>query len=138
MIEWILGIGVAAFVVYAGFSIAYLISVKRTSDELRKFTHQYEAGVHATLTELLGTLENIRKITGDVSAVTGDVKQISNSIAGLEKGIRDFYEMAKAGIGQTAEANIAGLKAGISAGVASLVRNVQEKGSDEHERRTGN
>ena len=136
MIEIILGIGVAAFIIYAAFSIVSTMSMKRTSDEMREFLKRSESNVDATLSELRGTLENIRKITGNVSAVTEDVKQISNSVANLEKGIRDLYEYIKESFSVAAEANIAGLKAGITTGVATLVKSMNEERSENHERRT--
>jgi uncharacterized protein YoxC len=134
MIEIILGIGVAAFIVYAAFSITYIMSMKRTSDSMREFLKNTEGNLNATLSEFKGTLENMRKISGDVKEVTGDVRQISHTVASLEKGIRDIVVYLKEGLGSAAEANIAGLKAGISTGVATLIKNLQEGRRDDHER----
>lgn len=137
MVEVILSIGVASFIIYAAFSIAYIISMKRTSETTRDFLKNTEADVKGTLAELKGTLENMRKISGDVSSVTTEVRQISDTVAGLDKGIRDLYEYLKRGLGAETEANLAGLRAGITTGVTTLIQNLKEKGSDDHEGRTG-
>jgi uncharacterized protein YoxC len=126
MIEIILGIGVIVLIVQAGFAISYHMSMKRTSDVMRVFAQASQENVHATLSELRGTMENIRKITSDISVVTEDVKQIADSVANLEKGIRDLYGYVKESFGNAAEANIAGLKAGITTGVATLVKSMNE------------
>jgi uncharacterized protein YoxC len=125
MLEIILGIGVAAFIVYASFSISSLVSLKRTSTTLDEFIKRTEGNINVTLVEFKGTLENVRKIIDDVGAVTEEVRQISNAVANLDKGIGKLYEYLKEGLGPTAEANIAGLKAGIKTGVATLVKNLK-------------
>lgn len=134
MIEVYLGIGVAVFVVYAAFQIAYLMSIKRTSDRLGTFLTSTDRKVDAALTELAGTLENLRKVSGDIGAVTADVREITDTVVSLERTMRGLYLVAKEGLGSAAGANIAGLKAGITAGVAALVKNMQEERGDGHER----
>ena len=136
MIEIILGIGVAAFMVHAGFNIAYILSMKRTSVRAREFLTNTEGNLNAALSELKSALENIRKITGNINAVTEDVRQITDTVASLEKGVHDLYGYLKEGLGPSAGANIAGLKAGIKTGVVTLVKNLQQERSDDHEGRT--
>jgi uncharacterized protein YoxC len=136
MIEVFVGIGVAAFIVYAAFSIVYITSMKRTSDSVREFLKNTEGNLNATLLEFKNTLENLRKISSDVREVTSDVRQISNTVASLEKGVRDLVTYLNASLGAAAEANIAGLKAGIATGVATLVKNLHKERSDDHERGT--
>jgi hypothetical protein len=132
MIEIIAGIGVAVFIVYAIFSIVYMMSMKRMNDALHDFILRTEVNANATLAELKVTLENIRKVTDDIGAVSQDARQISNSIVAVEKGVRMLFEYAKEGIGSAAGASYAGLKAGIKAGIATLAKNPTEKGSDDH------
>jgi uncharacterized protein YoxC len=132
MTDLILGIGVGVFVLYAGFNIAYLVSVKRTSDDMRAFLKGAGDNVNETLRELRTSLENLRRIIGNVNAVTADVREISDAAVGLERSVQDLIRYVKQGIGQAAEANIAGLKAGISTGVATLVKNLQQGRSDDH------
>ncbi len=134
MNEIFLGIGVATFVVYAVFNIVYLMSMKKTNDSLTSFLKNTETNVNTALVELRGTLENLRKISGDIGAVTEDVKQISYSVASVERSIRGLYDQMKEGLGSAAGASIAGLKAGITIGVATLVKSMQEGRREGHER----
>ncbi len=117
MIEIILGIGVATFIVYTVFNITYILSMRRTSDSMTAFFRNVEGNLNAALAELRGTLENTKNITGDVGAVTQEVKQISDSVASLERSIRGLYDQMKEGLGSAVGANIAGFKAGITTGV---------------------
>lgn len=135
MLEIILGIGVATFIMYTIFNVTYVLSKRRTSESMASFFRNTEGNLNAALAELKETLENLKKITSDVSAVTGDVKQISSSVARAERNIRGVYDRMKEGLGSAAGANIAGLKAGIATGVVTLVKNMREGRSDDHERR---
>ena len=136
MNEIILGIGVATFIVYTVFNISFILSMRRTSDSVTAFFRNIEGNLNAALSELKGTLENMKKITGDVGAVTEEVKQISDSVAGLERSIRGLYDQMKEGLGSAAGANIAGFKAGITTGFETLVKSMQEGRREGHERGT--
>jgi hypothetical protein len=136
MIEIILGIGVATFFVYTIFNVSYILSKRRTSESMASFFRNTEGNLNSALLELKETLENLKKITSDINAVTGDVKQISNSVARVERNIRGVYDHMKQGLGSAAGANIAGLRAGITTGVVTLVRKMQKGRSDDHDRRT--
>jgi len=136
MTEIILGIGVATFIVYTVFNVSYIISMRRTSESMSVFLRNIEGNLNATLSELKGTLGNMKKITGDVGAVTEDVKQISDSVASLERSMRGLYDQMKEGLGSAAGANIAGLKAGITTWVATLVKSMHEGRREDHERGT--
>ena len=134
MIEIILGIGVATFLVYTVFNVTYMLSMRRTSDSLTAFIVSIEKNLNSALAELGGTLENLKKITGDAGAITEDVKQISNSVASVERSVRGVYGYMKEGLGSAAGAKIAGLKAGMTTGVATLVKSMKEGRRDYHER----
>lgn len=134
MIEIIVGIGVATFIVYTIFNVTYIVSMRRTSDSMTDFFRNSEGNLNAALSELKETLESIKKITNDVGAVTGDVKQISNSVANVERRIRGGYDHMKEGLGSAAGAKVAGLKAGIRTGVLTLVRSMHKERSDDHDR----
>jgi hypothetical protein len=101
---------------------------------MSEFVRNTEGNLNTTLKELAGTLENMRKISGNISAVTEDVRQISHGVASMEKSVRDSLVYMRNSLGSSAEANIAGLKAGITTGVATLVKNLQEGRRDDHER----
>ena len=126
MTEIILGIGVGVFVIYAVFNIVYLMSMKRTGERWCSFLGNTEDNVNEALVELKVTLKDLQKVIGDIRAVTADVKQISGTVASMEKGMHGVYQYVKEGLGSAAGANIAGLKAGITTGVATLVKSMKE------------
>ncbi len=127
MTDIFLGIGSAALIVYVIVFSVFVRNLMRTSRALEESVRRTEGNANATLIELKGTLENIRKITGDVGVVTEEVRQISHTVAGLEKSIRELYGYFRGELGTAAEANLAGLKAGIKTGVVTLVKNLREK-----------
>ena len=53
MTDIILGIGVAAFIVYTGFQISYIQSIRRTSERMGDFFQNTEGNLNAALAELL-------------------------------------------------------------------------------------
>ena len=133
MTDIILGIGVAAFIVFTVFHISYIVSIIRTSERMGEFFQNTEGNLNAALTELKDTLENLKKITGDVSVVTDDVKQITRTVASVERSMLGLYTYVKESLGPAAGANIAGWKAGLTTGVATLVRSIHEGRRDDHE-----
>ena len=136
MTDLILGIGVASFIVYTVFHISYILSMRRTSERLGCFFQNTEENLNAVLAGLRDTLENLKKITGNVNAVTEDVRLISSRVAIAEKIVRGLYEYGRKGLGPAAGANIAGLKAGITTGVTTLVKSLKQGRRVHHERRT--
>jgi uncharacterized protein YoxC len=136
MTDIILGIGVATFIVYTGFYISYIRSMKQTGERMGGFIQRAEGSLNGALAELTDTLKNMKKITGNVGAVSEDVRRISNSVVNVEKSIRFLYEYVRESLGPAAGANMAGLKAGITTGVTTLVRSFKEGRSDDHEGRT--
>jgi hypothetical protein len=133
MIEIILAIGVATFIVYTAFSIASLMSMKRASDAVLEFVRKNECAVNETLSSIKDTLEQIRKVSGEIGAVTTDVRRIAHALAGLERGMESLYGYLRNRLVPVAGAKIAGLRAGISTGVSTLVRNIKEKRRNSHE-----
>ena len=133
MTQAILLIGVVAFIIYAGFSIAFLLDMRRTNIALRSFLMNTEGNLNAALEELRSTLENTNKITANVSGITRDVREITDTVVSVERGIQHLYGKVKDDVAASAEANIAGLKAGIATGVVTLVRSLKERRNDDHE-----
>jgi ABC-type transporter Mla subunit MlaD len=123
MIEILLCTGIAVFTVYAAFSIVSLISIKRTSDSMREFLMDTGGSLKSVVAEFKATLENMRKISSDIRDVTADIKQVSHGVADAEKVLHDRLVSLDQSLSSTVEANVAGLKAGVAAGVESLVRN---------------
>jgi hypothetical protein len=74
-----------------------------------------------------------------IIVLTGDyaegVRQISSTRPRLGKSILYLNEYVRKGLGPAAGANIAGLKAGITTGVVTLVKSLKEGRSDDHEGR---
>ena len=133
MTEAILLIEVMVFIVCAAFFISLFLDLRRTSSDLRAFLNNTEGNLNDTLKELKSTLENMNKITANVSGITQDVRDITDTVMIVEKGIQKFYGKVKDEVASAAEANIAGLKAGIATGVVTLVRNLKERRNDDHE-----
>ena len=136
MTDIILGIGVATFIVYTGFQISYILSLRRTSQRMADFLQNTEGNLNSALFELRDTLENLKNITGNVSAVSEDVRQISRTVASVERIISGLYGYIGKGLGPAAGANIAGLKAGITTGVSTLVKSLKKRRRVHHERGT--
>jgi hypothetical protein len=136
MTDIILGVGVATFIVYTGFQISYILSLRRTSERMGAFLQNTEGNLNAALFELRDTLENLKKITGNVSAVSEDIRQISRTVANVERIVRGVYGYVGKDLGPAAGANIAGLKAGITTGVSTLVKSLKKRRRVHHERGT--
>jgi len=136
MNDKLLNIGVVVFILYALVSIVNQVSVYRTAAMVRKFLLQSSGDMLGVLNELRATMENFRKISDNVTAVTGDVREITSSVADLQKEVRTLYAFIRDMAGAEARADLAGIKAGIRTGVATLVQGINEERSDEHERTT--
>lgn len=136
MNEMLLNTGVVIFIIYAAASTAYQVSAYRAAAALRRFMTLSSQDMATTLAELRTTLESFRKISDNVAVVTGNVREITSSIAALQQEVRTVYGFIKDKAGAEARADLAGLKAGIRTGVATLVQGLNEERSDEHERRT--
>jgi phage-related tail protein len=88
------------------------------------------------LAELRVSLENFRRITDNINVVTEDVREITNSVADLQRDVGTLYSFIRETVGGTVKADIAGLKAGVKTGMATLVKNLREERSDHDERGT--
>ena len=132
----LLNIGVVVFIVFAIVSIAYQVNNYRAATALRQFIRQSSGEMQKVLVELSVTLANFRKITDNVIVVTEDVREIANLVADLQRDIKTLYSFIRETLGGTVKADIAGLKAGVKTGMATLVKNLREERSDRDERRT--
>ncbi len=133
--EKLLDIGIIVFIFYVIASVAHYVKAWHTSSAVRDFLKNSEGNVEAVLVELRGTLQNLRKITSDIGTVTEDVKQLTGSLVTVEKNMQYLYQYAKHELAATAQANLAGLKAGVKTGMSTLVRTLKERGGEEHEGR---
>jgi hypothetical protein len=136
MNEVLANTGVVIFILYALVSIAYQVNAYRAAAALRQLVTLSSRDTLAVLAELRVTLGNFRKISDNVTVVTEDVREITSSVADLQQEVRTLYRVMKDTAGVEARADLAGLKAGIRTGVATLVKGIKEERSDDHERGT--
>jgi hypothetical protein len=87
LIEILLTLGVITFIVYAIFNVIYLVDVRKTSSALRQFIIKTEENLNPALAELTRTLEDIKKVTGDISMLVERLRAAIGVILSLEKGI---------------------------------------------------
>ncbi len=127
MHEILLAIGVVAFVVYAAFSIAHIIELRRASIALRQFIARTEENLHPSLAAVRVILEDIRETADDVAGLAKSVREAADTAKRIEQGVQGLYEYYLEGMGETARANMAGLKAGVKAGMITLLKDLSEK-----------
>ena len=127
MNEVLLNIGLVVFIIYAVVSIACQVNNYRTAAAVRQFITLSSGDVLAVLAELKVTLENFKKISANITAVTEGVRNVTSSVTGLQQEVRTMYSFIKDRAGVEARADLAGLKAGIRTGVATLVKRSQRR-----------
>lgn len=127
MNEILLSAGVVVFIIYAAFNIANIIEMRRTSVALRQFIGKTEEDLHPALTALRGVLEDVGKVTYNIAELTGRVREVAETVARVENTVTGLYQSYTEGLGETAQANIAGLKAGVKAGVVTLLKDLKDR-----------
>ncbi len=129
--EIILTIGVTAFIIYAAFNIFYLMELRRMSFAVRQLVEKAEENIHPTLVALRRALEDIGTVTDNVAELSKSLREAADAVTAAEKRIKALYLAYEDGISEAARANIAGVQAGIKAGVGTLLKGLKskEKGS---------
>lgn len=129
--EILLAVGVVAFIIYASFSIYYLIELKRTIFAVRQLVDKAGENVHPTLAALRRVFEDIGTVTDNIAALSKSLREATDAITAAENKVRALYLAYEASIGEAARANIAGVRAGVKAGVGTLLKNlkIKEEGS---------
>ena len=129
--EIILAIGVTAFIIYAAFNIFYLMELRRTSFAVRQLVEKAGENIHPTLVALRRALEDIGTVTDNVAELSKSLREAADAVSAAEKRIKALYLAYEDGISEAARANIAGVQAGIKAGVGTLLKGLKskEKGS---------
>ncbi len=125
--EILLAIGLVVFIIYASFSIAQTIELRRTSMALRHMIARTEESLQPPLAAARGILENVKKSTDNVFILTEQVREMVEAVRRVEQSVTSLYEYYLDGMGESARANIAGLKAGVQAGVSTLLRDLSDK-----------
>ena len=127
MNEALINIGIVVFVIYAAFNISNIIEMRRTSSALRQLIKRTEENLHPALTALRGILEDIGKATYNIAVLTRSLREVAETVARVEKTVNGLYEYYKEGLGEAARANIAGLRAGVKAGVVTLLKDLNNR-----------
>lgn len=127
MNEALVNIGIVVFIIYAAFNIASIIEMRRTNIALRQLIKRTEENLHPALTALRSILEDIGKATYDIAALTRSLRELAETVARVENTVNGLYEYYKEGLGEAARANMAGLKAGVKAGVVTLLKDLNDR-----------
>jgi hypothetical protein len=127
MNETLMSAGIVVFIVYAAFNIVNIIEMRRTSIALRQLITRTEENLHPALTAVRGILEDIGKATYNIAVLTRSLREVAETVARVEKTINGLYEYYKEGLGEAARANVAGLKAGVKAGVVTLLKDLNDR-----------
>ncbi|OGW41571.1 MAG: hypothetical protein A2010_18565 [Nitrospirae bacterium GWD2_57_9] len=120
-------VAVITFVIYAVFNIIYLIDLRKTTRALRDFIAKTDENLNPALVDLKIVLKDVRKVTGDIAALSDRLRTTAGAIVTVEKAVQHVYGYYREGLSQSANANLAAVKAGLRAGVVSLVRNLKTK-----------
>lgn len=120
-------IAVVTFVVYAAFNIVYLIDLRRTSIALREFILRTEENLNPALMELRLALQDIRKVTADLSSLSDRLRAAAGTVLTIERTIQGLYGYYRDGLAESANANLSALKAGVRAGVVNFIKNLKTK-----------
>ena len=120
-------IAVITFVIYVIFNVIYLIDLRRTSIALRRFINRTDENLSPALAELRLTLQDLRKVTADVSSLTERMRSAAGALVTVEKTVEHLYNYYREGLGQSAQVNIAAIKTGLRVGVANLFKNLKSK-----------
>lgn len=127
MNETLLSIGIVVFIIYAAFNIVNTIEMRRTSIALRQLIVSSEEDLRPALAALRGILEDVGKTTNDVAVLTQSLRGVADTAARVEHTVNGLYEYYREGLGKAARANIAGLKAGVKAGVVTLLKDLNDR-----------
>ncbi len=123
-------IAVATFVLYAAFNIIYLIDLKKTSRAMREFIREAEQNITPVLAETRATLQDVRNVASDISLITAKLRTAANAIVTVEKSVQSLYDYYRKGFGEAAHTNMGAVKAGMVAGVLTLIKNLKSRKED--------
>lgn len=126
-IEIVLLTALITFIVYTAFNVLYLLDLRKTNIALRKFIAKTDENLNSSLAELRSTLGEFRSVSGDIAMVVERVRSAATAVVSIEKAIEVVYGIYRDTFRRSAHASVTGLKAGIKAGVTSLVKNIGEK-----------
>lgn len=123
----LLNIGAIIFIVYAVFNILWLIDMRRTSVALRRLIGKTEESLGPALAELTRAATDIRKATEGAFQLVERLRIAAGTIISAEKSIESIYHYYRQSVSQSAQSNIAGIKAGVRAGVVNFLSNLKSR-----------
>jgi methyl-accepting chemotaxis protein len=127
MNETLINAGIVVFIIYAVVNIAGLIEINRSARALRQFIRKTEEEFQPTLSSARGVLGDIEKATHSVVDLSEKIREVTEALTRVEHSIRELYAYYKDGLSEAAQANIAGLKAGVKAGVVTLLKDLNDR-----------
>ncbi len=127
MNEVLLTVSIVVFILYAAFVIAAAIELRRTGAAIRQFLARTEAGLHPALAAMRAVLEDVMKTTSNVASITESVRDMAGTAEKVKDSVQELYENYGDGMSDAVHARIAGLKAGVSAGMTTLLKEKHER-----------
>ncbi|MCL5024643.1 MAG: DUF948 domain-containing protein [Nitrospirae bacterium] len=124
-----LGLITLAFIGAVIVFIYVMVELRGAARALKEFLKTTEDTIKPTLEELQETLKSVRKVTDNVSGVTEDVRVLSSSVRDVGanvKQVSDFLE----DVTSLAVVRVGGLKAGVSAALEVLLKNLFRRRGD--------
>jgi hypothetical protein len=106
--------------------IYVLLELRVATQKLEQFIGTSETSLKPTLDELPGTIKSIRHIAENIAMVTDDVKTLSGSVREVGKNIRLTSGYIEE-IASSSSVQVSGLRAGVRAGLYTLVNNLLTK-----------
>ncbi|HEC97960.1 MAG TPA: DUF948 domain-containing protein [Nitrospirae bacterium] len=114
-------------IISAGFLIPVLIEFRKTMKRLNEFLYTTGKELPPAIDELKQTLENLRKIAGDLQSVTGGIREISNVLTDTARNVRSVSGIISR-VGTETNAVMAGLKTGVKTAIGVFLKNLLRKG----------
>jgi uncharacterized protein YoxC len=106
--------------------IYVLLEVRVATQKLEQFISTSESSLKPTLDELPETIRSVRYIAENIATVTDDVKTLTGSVREVGQNIRLTSGYIEE-IASSSSVQVSGLRAGIRAGLYTLVNNLLTK-----------
>jgi hypothetical protein len=128
--ELLLTIGVITFIVYTFFNILYFVEMRRSGVALRGLISRAEESLLPVFEAVRRIFENVETVTDNAAALSRSLREAADGLTAAQTALRDLYRTYEEKADQAARANIAGLRAGVKTGVATLLSNLKERKED--------
>lgn len=122
----LLSIIALACVVSVIILIYVILEVRTAMRRLEQYVTTFESSLKPTLDELPETITSIRRIAENIAMVTDDVKTLSRSVREVGENIRLTSGYIEE-IASSSSVQASGLRAGVKAGLYTLVNNLLTK-----------